>query len=269
MLYKCPRMLACIITVNLGAAVIHGPVHAESNLGETFPEFARQIAEGRSGGLVDHKLNSTRRHRPEASLGSPQRSRGSAARKFGVPREMTAGRTRKRSARTDPSRRTASRSGGAKTATEYRNRSKSNRFSSGRLNPKRAAGGASRGYGALIARHARANGVPIALAHAVVRIESGYRAHARGRAGEVGLMQIKPATARIIGYRGAARGLYDPDTNLRWGMRYLGAAYRRAGGDICGAILRYNAGHYARRMNRISARYCRRARRLMNDGRRT
>lgn len=108
----------------------------------------------------------------------------------------------------------------------------------------------------LIAKHARKNGVPLDLAHAVITIESRYNPRARGQAGEIGLMQIKPATARGMGYRGSASGLYDPYVNLTWGMKYLGEAKRRADGDLCGTILRYNAGHYARRMNPISARYC-------------
>lgn len=113
-------------------------------------------------------------------------------------------------------------------------------------------------YRNLIAKHARANGVPVALAHAVVRIESNYRAKARGAAGEIGLMQIKPASARGIGFSGSAAALYDPDTNLQWGMKYLGMAHQMAGGNICGTIMRYNGGHAARRLTALSARYCRR-----------
>ena len=114
----------------------------------------------------------------------------------------------------------------------------------------------SGGYHDIIARHAAANGVPVELAHAVVRVESNYRADARGRAGEVGLMQIKPATARGLGYSGSTKGLYDPETNIRWGMKYLGKAYKLGGGNTCGTILKYNAGHGAKRMNPISAAYC-------------
>ena len=118
-------------------------------------------------------------------------------------------------------------------------------------------------YGAIIARHASQHGVPLALAHAVVRIESNYRPNARGRAGEIGLMQIKPATARSLGYSGGAKGLYDPETNIRYGMKYLAQAHRLGGGDTCGTILRYNAGHGAKRMNRVSAAYCAKVKRHM------
>lgn len=118
-------------------------------------------------------------------------------------------------------------------------------------------------YDGIIAKHAARHGVPVALAHAVVTIESNYRANARGRAGEVGLMQIKPATARGMGYSGSAKALYDPETNIRYGMKYLAGAHKLGGGDVCGTILRYNAGHGAKRMNSVSAAYCSRVKRQM------
>lgn len=107
-----------------------------------------------------------------------------------------------------------------------------------------------------IAAHALAAGLPTELAEAVVRHESRFNPKARGRHGEIGLMQIKPQTARGLGYSGSAAGLYDVETNLKWGMAYLAGAYKLAGGDTCGTILRYNAGHGATRMNRISRAYC-------------
>ena len=112
------------------------------------------------------------------------------------------------------------------------------------------------GYSSIIAKHATANGVPVNLAHAVIRIESNFRANARGRAGEVGLMQIKPSTARAMGYSGSIKGLYNPETNIKYGMKYLGQARKLGDGSVCGTILKYNAGHGAKRMNRVSAAYC-------------
>ncbi|WP_165645170.1 lytic transglycosylase domain-containing protein, partial [Oharaeibacter diazotrophicus] len=109
---------------------------------------------------------------------------------------------------------------------------------------------------ALVRSHAEAAGVPADLAEAVVKVESNFNPRARGSHGEVGLMQIKPSTARAIGYRGTTAALYDPDTNLAWGMRYLARAYALADGDTCGAILRYNGGHAARKMTRQASAYC-------------
>lgn len=121
----------------------------------------------------------------------------------------------------------------------------------------------SRPYHDIVSRYAAEYGVPVNLAHAVISIESNYRASARGRAGEVGLMQIKPSTARGMGYGGSVKGLYDPDTNIRFGMKYLAKAYQLGNGSTCGAILRYNAGHGARRMNTISSAYCSKVKSLL------
>ncbi|CDZ25636.1 lytic transglycosylase domain-containing protein [Neorhizobium galegae] len=113
-------------------------------------------------------------------------------------------------------------------------------------------------YSQLISKYADEYDVPEELALAVVQIESNFRPTAKGSAGEIGLMQIKPATARLMGYRGPDYGLYDPETNIRFGMKYLAGAHELGGGKICGTILRYNAGHGAKRMNPVSKRYCNR-----------
>src|SRR5581483_1159335 len=80
----------------------------------------------------------------------------------------------------------------------------------------------------LIAAHARANGIPESLVHRVIRRESGYNPHLVGSGGAMGLMQIKQATARGLGYTGSAAGLLDPETNLTYAVRYLAGAYRLA-----------------------------------------
>jgi soluble lytic murein transglycosylase-like protein len=69
-------------------------------------------------------------------------------------------------------------------------------------------------------------------------------------------MQIKPATAKLMGYRGSAKGLYDPETNIKYGMLYLAKAQMLGGGPTCNTILKYNAGHAATRMNPVSQAYC-------------
>lgn len=111
-------------------------------------------------------------------------------------------------------------------------------------------------YADTIAKYANQNGVPVELATAVVQIESNFNPRMRGSAGEIGLMQVKPATARLMGYSGSTKGLYDPDTNIRIGMKYLAMAQQLGGGPTCNTILKYNAGHGATRMNPVSQRYC-------------
>ena len=99
-------------------------------------------------------------------------------------------------------------------------------------------------YDTLIASQAQANGVPEALVHRVIQRESRYRPDAVGRCGCVGLMQIKLATARGLGYTGDAQGLRDPNTNLTYGVKYLAGAYRAAGGDPNRAMHYYASGYY-------------------------
>ena len=124
-------------------------------------------------------------------------------------------------------------------------------------NPKKLGGKKNTNpYSNFINKYAANYGVPTALAHAVVRHESNFQPNALGRAGEIGLMQIKLATARGLGYSGSAKGLYDPATNIQYGMKYLAKAHQLGGGSTCGTILKYNAGHGAKRMNPTSAKYC-------------
>jgi soluble lytic murein transglycosylase-like protein len=99
-------------------------------------------------------------------------------------------------------------------------------------------------FDALVATHARANHVPEALVHRVILRESRYQPRLVGRGGCIGLMQIKLATARGLGYSGDAEGLRDPDTNLAYGIKYLAGAYRAANGDHERAMHYYAAGYY-------------------------
>jgi len=96
---------------------------------------------------------------------------------------------------------------------------------------------------ALIEQQAKANGVPASFVHAVVKRESNYNPRAKGGSA-LGLMQIKHATARSLGYTGDAAGLYDPQTNLRYGVAYLAGAYRTAKGNLSQAYQYYNRGYY-------------------------
>ena len=95
----------------------------------------------------------------------------------------------------------------------------------------------------MIASHASSNGIPAELVHRVIVRESRYRASAMGRGGASGLMQIKLATARSMGYSGSAAGLLDPDTNLTYGVRYLAGAYRAASGHHGRAVGYYASGY--------------------------
>jgi len=98
-------------------------------------------------------------------------------------------------------------------------------------------------YESMVASHAAANGVPPELVHRVIVRESKYNPRAVSK-GNYGMMQIKLATARGVGYTGTAQGLLDPDTNLRYGVRYLAGAYRTANGHHGRAVSYYASGYY-------------------------
>jgi soluble lytic murein transglycosylase-like protein len=96
---------------------------------------------------------------------------------------------------------------------------------------------------AMIARHAAANGVPESLVRRIIKRESGGRAHVVSK-GNYGIMQIKPATARGLGYAGNASGLLDADTNMTYAVKYLANAYKVAGGNHDRAVALYAGGYY-------------------------
>jgi soluble lytic murein transglycosylase-like protein len=95
----------------------------------------------------------------------------------------------------------------------------------------------------LVSKHAAANGVPESLVRRIIKRESGGRAHVVSK-GNYGIMQIKPATARGMGYRGTATGLLDADTNMTYAVKYLANAYRVAGGNPDRAVALYAGGYY-------------------------
>jgi soluble lytic murein transglycosylase-like protein len=95
----------------------------------------------------------------------------------------------------------------------------------------------------LVAQHARTHGVPEALVHRVIRRESSYNPRALSK-GNFGLMQIRYATARGMGYRGSPSGLLDANTNLTYAVPYLANAYKVAGGNFDRAVALYAGGYY-------------------------
>ena len=115
-------------------------------------------------------------------------------------------------------------------------------------------------YLARLTREAEMAGLPPDLADAVTRVESGYNPEAVGRVGELGLMQVRPETAAMLGYRGPLTGLFEPETNIRYGVAYLSRAWQLAKGDVCRALMKYRAGWGEEQMTPLSVEYCRRAR---------
>lgn len=94
--------------------------------------------------------------------------------------------------------------------------------------------------------------VPLGLVLAIIEAEStgnprAYRGEAALHDGSIGLMQILSATARGLGYTGIngdpqnQNGLFDPATNIRYGVMFLTDLWQRLGSasDVASA---YNGG---------------------------
>ncbi len=98
-----------------------------------------------------------------------------------------------------------------------------------------------------ILRDAHDGGVDPAWAYAIIRAESAWTSDAKSGANAYGLMQLLPGTAarlareQNISYGGAA-DLFDADTNIQLGTRYLGQMAARYDGSPWLASAAYNAG---------------------------
>jgi soluble lytic murein transglycosylase-like protein len=91
-------------------------------------------------------------------------------------------------------------------------------------------------------------------------VESQYNPAVVGMDGEIGLMQVMPATARMLGFSGTEAQLAVPDVNIHYGAKYLAGAWRLAGEDLCTAAMKYRAGHGETRFSLRSVDYCTRVR---------
>jgi hypothetical protein len=85
-------------------------------------------------------------------------------------------------------------------------------------------------------------GIDPALAFSLVRVESGFVRGAVSSAGAVGLTQVMPSTARWMDPHIAYTDLFERDTNLRLGFRYLRILIEQYRGDLHLALLAYNRG---------------------------
>jgi len=89
----------------------------------------------------------------------------------------------------------------------------------------------------LIDRYARFFGLAPQLVQAVVQAESGYNVKALSSKGAMGLMQLMPGTAALLGVSNA----WDPQQNVRGGSAYLAQQLERFG-SVRLAVAAYHAG---------------------------
>ena len=93
-------------------------------------------------------------------------------------------------------------------------------------------------YSNLFAEAARTYGVDPRLVVAVARRESAFNPNAVSRVGACGLMQLMPATARVLGIS----DIFDARQNVFGGTQYLKQLLDTYNGDIDRTLAAYNAG---------------------------
>jgi soluble lytic murein transglycosylase-like protein len=90
----------------------------------------------------------------------------------------------------------------------------------------------------IIKRHAKNYNVDENLIRAVIKMESGGKTDAVSPKGAMGLMQLMPGTARMLGVNNP----YNPDENIEGGVKYLAFLSDKYKGDLEQALAAYNAG---------------------------
>jgi hypothetical protein len=90
----------------------------------------------------------------------------------------------------------------------------------------------------VIEKYARRYGVDEDLVWAVIRQESGFNPDAVSPKGAMGLMQLMPGTAALMGVSDAL----DVEQNIAGGIKYLERCLSQFNQDVCLALAAYNAG---------------------------
>jgi len=96
-----------------------------------------------------------------------------------------------------------------------------------------------------IQKYSQMYGVDPYLVAAIIKVESNFNPKAIDSAHtSYGLMQLLPSTARWLGYSGPLEGLFNIDTNINYGTKYLGWLAKRPNiaGDPRKIAMGYNAG---------------------------
>ncbi len=102
-------------------------------------------------------------------------------------------------------------------------------------------------YREVIEEESQRHEVPMEWIYGIMRRESAFIERIKSPAGALGLMQLRPRTARAVASRlGAGKVSTDrlllPQTNVQLGTAYIKQLYRNSGGNLAFSLAGYNAG---------------------------
>ncbi len=100
--------------------------------------------------------------------------------------------------------------------------------------------------------------LPFDLVDAVIAVESDYDPQALGDDDAIGLMQVRPATIRDLGFEQPLGEAFAPKANLDLGLTYLSGAWKLSNGKICETLTRYRFGWMQARPLPDGDLYCKR-----------
>lgn len=88
-------------------------------------------------------------------------------------------------------------------------------------------------YSEFVEKYSDKYKVPTDICYAVIKCESSFDSAAVSHSGAIGLMQIMPDTftylCELMGENYETGMLYDPETNIKYGIFYLSVLYERFG----------------------------------------
>ena len=103
-------------------------------------------------------------------------------------------------------------------------------------------------YDPIIEKYATDYQLDPSLIRSIIAAESGFNAKAVSPKGARGLMQLMPATAARLGVKDS----FDPEENIRGGMRHFRSLMDSFGNNIALSLAAYNAGeNLVQRLGRV------------------
>ena len=103
-------------------------------------------------------------------------------------------------------------------------------------------------YENIVDKYAKQYNMDASLAAGIIFTESGFTPNAKSHRGAIGLMQIMPETGEWIAHNindknYSTAKLYDPETNIHYGMWYLSFLMKEFNNNEILVAAAYNAGH--------------------------